>query len=124
MSVAVLIDDLTLSARGSAPPWTLTRRIVCLASEHDDDKCHQSKHGGESAQTNDADDRDAVPSRHRIVVKAVKQQRVDRRTDRAARRFDDGIAQIARTVLDAEQVPGEPPVRREHDDSRRMSELF
>ena len=55
---------------------------------------------------------------------AVEQQRIDRRPDLAVRRFDDRVPQIARAVFDAEQIPREPPVRREHDDASRVSELL
>ena len=96
-----------------------------LAAHHDDDEARRARAPVDAPAMRSARMIDqAVAARHRVVVIAVEQQRVDRRADLARRRFDERETQIARAVLDAEEVSRESAVGREHDDAGRMRELL
>ena len=98
---------------------------VALAAHHDaDERRRAASTVAAPARRSDAHDDEAVAARHRVVVIAVEQQRVDGRADLALRRLDERQAQVARAVLDAEEVAREPAVRRHHDDAGRMRELL
>ena len=66
----------------------------------------------------------AVAAGHRVVVIAVEQERVDRRCRPCRPTPRRAPAQIARAVLDAEEIAREPAVRRQHDDAGRVRELL
>src|SRR5581483_2296223 len=90
-----------------------------LASQHYGDERHQRKHVCVASQPERLHDDEPVPARHRVVVVAIEQQRVGGIPDAALRRFDDAEPEIARAVLDAEQVARETAVRRQHDHAAR-----
>src|SRR4029079_8276548 len=125
MSVSVLPgDDFELGGRGLGSEWTTPGHVVLLAAHHNDDGCHQSEHGNGRGESNYPNDRHAVPARHRVIMKTIKQERVDCRADVAVRRLDDGVPQISGAVLNAEKVSSEPTFRCEHDDTGWVRELF
>jgi len=96
MSVSVLPgDDFELGGRGLGSEWTPPGHVVLLAAHHNDDGCHQSEHGNGRGESNYPNDRHAVPARHRVIMKTIKQERVDCRADVAVRRLDDGVPQIS-----------------------------
>ena len=84
-----------------------------LAPHHDDDERAEREDRRGAGEAHRAHDDQAVAAGHRVVVIAVEQQRVDRRADLAGRRFDEREPQIARAVLDAEQIARQPAVRRQ-----------
>src|SRR5665213_345420 len=94
-----------------------------LATDHDDDEGRKQQDRRGAGHADRAHDRQAVPPGFRVVVIAIEQQRIHRRADFAIGCIDDREAQIARSVLDAKEVPGEPPVRSEHDHAGWMREL-
>src|SRR5712671_7931966 len=112
-----------MSVSGSSLAYKLNRTTSPLTSKHDDDEGAEREHGRGAGEPHRAHDDQPVAPGHRVVVVAVQQQRIDRRADLPGRRFDDAVAQVAGAVLDAEEVPGEPAVRRQHDDAARMREL-
>src|SRR5258706_5690479 len=94
-----------------------------LAPNHDEHKRSEREHGRGAGHAQGAQDQESIAARHRVVVVAIEKQRVDGGADLAFGRFHDRETQIARTVLNPEQVTGQPAVGSEHDDSRRVREL-
>src|SRR5439155_20181864 len=65
----------------------------------------------------------AVAGGDGVVVVAVEEERVDERSDLSPRSLDEREAQIARRVLDAEEVARESSIRSRDVDRARVSEL-
>ena len=118
------LDELRTHAASPGWAYRATSHAAFLVSHHDHDERAQGEHRGGGGDTHHAHDGHAVAARHRVVVKAVEQQRIDGRPDLAVRRFDNRIPQVAWAVFDAEQISRQAPVRREHDDAGRVRELL
>src|SRR6266508_476581 len=97
---------------------------AAFAPEHDRDEAAKRENRGRAGEAHGAHDDESVAAGHRVVGIAIENQRVDCRPDPAGRGCDDCKPQIARSVLDAEQIPGQTAVGRENDDAGRMGELL
>ena len=73
----------------------------------------EREHGRGAGEAQHAHDDEAVAAGHRVVVIAVEQQRSTGVPTLPVGRLDQRQPQIARAVLDAEQVPRQPAVRRQ-----------
>src|SRR5919198_2329384 len=82
-----------------------------LLPHHDDDERGERQHCCSAGNSDRAHDREAVPAGHGVVVIAVEQQRIDCVADLPRRRLHERVTQIARPVLDAEEIPREAAVR-------------
>ena len=65
----------------------------------------------------------AIFSGGRIVVVAIEQQLIDRRSDLVFRRFDQTETQVARRIFDAVEVTREFSLRRRNVDRARVRKL-
>ncbi len=116
--------------RTAGTGW-LVRRCVApcggpteaIATHHDGDERGQNENRRAAGESQGPHHHEAVPTRHRIVVITIEEERVDGPADPAGRRLDEREPEIARSVLEAEQVTREPAVRRQDDKPRRMGEL-
>src|SRR5262245_39818505 len=102
-----------LGARG--PPFT---------SNHDEDERTQTEHRGDTGEAQRAHHDEAIAPAHRVVVIAVEEECVGDVADPAIGCFDDRVTEIARSVLDPEQIARQPAVRCEHEDPARVRELL
>src|SRR5260221_7591189 len=59
-------------------------------------------------------------ARRRVVMKTVKQHALDRPADRSSRRGEDRVVQIGGWRFDAIEISRNLPLRREHNDRRRV----
>src|SRR6476661_9872655 len=78
------------------------------AQEHDEED--EADHGREAGHAHEPQGDDAVAADHRVVVKAVEQDLVDEAADLVAGGLDQAEPQVARRVLDAEEIARDPPL--------------
>ena len=71
----------------------------------------ERQHGEDASGANHPEDARPILSRRRVVVVAEQQQLIGLRTDPAFRGFHERQPQIARSVLDAEQVARRSTIR-------------
>ena len=77
-----------------------------------------------AARLQEAGDGGRVAPRVRVVVVAHQEELVGQAADLLARRVDEAEAEVLRRELDAEEVAGDPPARRQDHDPRRVGELL
>src|SRR5262249_37587114 len=95
-----------------------------FAADHEDDEAAEGQNGGGAREAHRAHDREPVPPVLGVVVVAVEQHLIDRAAHLAGRRVDQREAQIARAVIDAEEIARDAAAGREHHDARRVRELL
>src|SRR5438445_6168510 len=96
---------------------------MLLFTHHGDNERAERQDGCGAGEANDTHDHETVAAGLRIVVIAIEQHLIDRRADLAGRCVDERESQIARAVLDAEEIARDPSLRRQHDDACGMGEL-
>ena len=97
-------------ARGRRASGAVARALGALAAQRQTMKPAEREHGQHAADADDVQHRRAVAPGARIVVEAEQQQLIDRRADRSVGGLDQAEPEIARRVLDAEEVARDAPV--------------
>src|SRR5215208_1729075 len=94
-----------------------------LPPPQEHDQKDDAEHGQDAAQPYDVQGDGAVAADHRIVVEAVEQDLVDQAADLAAGRLDQAQPDVARRVLEAEDVARHPALRSRDDHAGGVREL-
>ena len=97
-------------------------RAGAAAAHHHNRRGDQDDRG-EAGEADHVHDDGTVLAARRVVVEAVEEDRVDRSADLSGRGLDEAEAEVARRVLDAVEVAGEPALGRRDDDGARVGEL-
>src|SRR5439155_13417592 len=116
------------TARGVPPPLAGPQALarpygIPFSPHHDEDERAERQDGGGTGEANGAHDHETVPAGFGIVVVAIEPHLIDRCADLARRCVDERESQIARTVIDAEEITRDPPLRRQDNDPCGMGEL-
>src|SRR5579863_9663179 len=98
--------------------------LLKIAAEIDNHEGREGKHGGNAGGANYVHDDKPVLAVRRIVVEAVEQHLIDRRSDGAARGFVEAQTNVASLVLDAVEIARYAPGGRQEHDGAGMDVLI